>query len=91
VEDDVLRLQVAVDDLTLMHVIQSPADLLHDYTSQLLVELPLLLEEGVELPRGAELLHQINMRLVCEESVKLDHVGVVEEGLDLYLPHQLHQ
>jgi hypothetical protein len=56
VEDDVLGLQVAVDDLALVHVVQRPTDLLHDHAGQFLVELPLLLEEGVELPGEAELL-----------------------------------
>jgi hypothetical protein len=49
VVDDVLGLQVAVDDLALMHVVQCPANLLHDDLGHFFSELPLLLEEGVEL------------------------------------------
>lgn len=90
-EDDVLGLQVPVDDLALVHVVQRPADLLHDDLGHLLGELALLLEEGVELPRGAQFLHQVDVFLVREEGVELHHVGVVQKRLDLYLPHQLHQ
>lgn len=89
--DDVLGLKVAVDDLALVHVVQSSADLLDDDFGHFLSELPLLLEEGVELPRGAELLHQVDVLLVGEEGVELDDVGMVQKRLDFYLTYQLHQ
>ena len=90
-EDDVFGLEVAVDDLALVHVVQRPADLLHDHAGEFLAQLALPLEEGVELPRGAQLLHQVDMCLICEEGVQLHHVGVAQEALDLDLPHQLHE
>jgi hypothetical protein len=48
--DDVLGFEVAVDYLTLMHVVKGTAYLLDYYLSHLFCEFSLLLEEGVELP-----------------------------------------
>ena len=49
VVDDVLRLKVTVDDLALMHIIQSSANLLYNDLGHLFTEFSLLLEEGVQL------------------------------------------
>jgi len=43
VEDDVLRLQVAVDDLAFVHIVQRLANLLHDDASKLLIQFSLSL------------------------------------------------
>lgn len=42
-EDDILRFQIAMDDLALMHVVQGTADLLHDHPGQLLWKFALAL------------------------------------------------
>lgn len=55
--DDVLGLEVSVDYFALVHVVKGTADLLHYYLRHLLCEPPLPLEEAVELPRRAQLLH----------------------------------
>jgi hypothetical protein len=91
VEDDVFGLEVAVDDFALVHVVERAADLLEDDLGEFLGEFALALEEGVELSRAAQLLHEVDVLLVGEEGVELDDVGVAQETLDLYLPHQLHQ
>ena len=77
-------------DVTLVHVVKRFADLLHDDTHKPLVELLPTLEEGEELPRVAELLQQVDVLAVAEEGVQLHNVGVVQEGLDLDLPNELH-
>lgn len=91
VVDDVFGLEVAVDDLALVHVVQRPADLLHDRPSQLQGQPAFAFEEGVELAGGAEFLEEVEALGVGEVAVEFDDVGVVEEGLDFYLPHQLQQ
>jgi hypothetical protein len=91
VVDDVLGLEVAVDDLALVHVVQRAADLLHDHLGHLLGQLALLLQQRVELPRVAQFLHQVDVLLICEEGVEFHDVRVVQEGLDLDLSHQLDQ
>ena len=87
--DYVFWLQVAVNDLALVHVVQGSANLLHDRLHEVLAEFPLFLEEGVELPRAAQLLHEVDVLLVSEEGVQPHDVGVVQERLDFNLTHQL--
>jgi hypothetical protein len=80
-----------VDDLALVHIVQDIADLLYYQLRHVFRDLPLLLEESVELARCAQLLDEVDMLLICEKGIKLDDVGVVEEGLNLYFPDELHQ
>ena len=79
-----------MDDLTFVHVVQCPADLLHDHAGEFLVEFAFLLEKGVELSGVAKLLDEVDMCLVGEEGVELNDVGVAEEALNLNLAYQLH-
>jgi hypothetical protein len=89
--DDVFWFEIAVYDFVGVHVVQCLADLLHDGASGFLVEFSLLLEEGVELSRAAELLNEVEVLLIAEEAVEPDDVGVVQEALDLHLAGELRQ
>ena len=76
--------------IVFVDVVESLAHLPDDHLAEFLRNRSLLfLEEVVELPRGAQLQHQVDAVLVREESVQLDDVGVVQERLDLDLPDQL--
>lgn len=79
-----------MDDFALMHIVKCTANLLHDDFGHFFIEFPLLLEQGVQLPRGAELLNQVDVFLIGKEGIELHDVGVVQKRLDLYLPNQLH-
>ena len=62
--NDVLRLEVAVDDLVGVHIIQGSADLLNHPSGRLLWQFSASFDKGVELSRCAELLHEVEVLVV---------------------------
>ena len=89
-KDDVLRFEISMYDLTFMHVVQGSTDLLDYDLGQILGQLPLFLEQGVQLSRRAQLLNQIDGFLIAKKGVQFNDVGVVEKGLYFYFSAQLH-
>lgn len=89
VEQDVFGLEVAVDDVAVVHELHGLADLLHHQPRLLLLEPPVLLQRGVHVPPAAQLHRQVEVLLVREEAVQLHDVGVVQETLDLYFANDL--
>ena len=84
-EKDVLGLEVAVQDIVVVHILHSVADLLDDQPDLVLGEAALLFEVVVHVPVGAELQQQVEVVVFDENGVELGDVWVVQEGLDLYL------
>lgn len=88
-EEDVLGLDIAVDDIAVVHELDGVADLLDDSAHLLLSKPPLAAEAGVDVAAPAELEHEVEVVLVGEVGVELHDVGVVEVALDLDLADQL--
>ena len=89
VEEDVLRLDVTMDDVTVVHELYRMAGLLYHRSRLLLRETALGTKGVVHISPAAQLQYEIKRFLVGEEGVELDDVGVVEVALNLDLPHQL--
>ena len=90
-EEDVFGFEVSVQNIVVVHVLNSVADLLDDAFNFLLREPALEFQILVEAAGRAELHEKVETGLVGEEGVQLDDVGVVQKTLDLYLPHSLGQ
>ena len=76
-EQDVLRLQVTMHDISLVAVVDAGEDLLHEDSSIALAELTTLENLVEELTTLADLSDQVIALLVLEELVHLDDVRVV--------------
>ena len=91
VKKDVFRLQIAVQYIVIVHILQSVTYLLHHHPDLVLGETTLLFEVVVHVSICTQLHQQVKVAVLDEHRVELGHVGVVQEGLDLYLADQLHQ
>lgn len=78
-----------MDNLVLVHIIQSSTNLLHNVPSQVLRNFSFLPEKVVELSRKAKLQNEVDVLRISEESVHLDDIGVIQESLDLDLTDKL--
>ena len=76
-EQDVLRLQVTMHDISLVAVVDAGEDLFHEDSSIALAELTTLENLVEELTTLADLSDQVIALLVLEELVHLDDVRVV--------------
>lgn len=72
-----------------MHAVDRLQKVLGDERSGLLCDELLLRYDVVELPVATQLEQRVEVHLVVEETVDIDDVGVVEEGLDLELSDEL--
>ena len=90
VKKDVFRLQIAVQYIVIVHILQSVTYLLHHHPDLVLGETTLLFEVVVHVSICTQLHQQVKVAVLDEHRVELGHVGVVQEGLDLYLADQLH-
>lgn len=88
-KQDILRLDIPVDDITIVHELNRVADLPRDTPHALLAETALFFEVVVDVPAAAELQHEVKVVLVCEEGVQLDDIGMVQVALDLDFSDQL--
>jgi len=87
--DGIFRLEISVDDLVLVHVVQSPAYLLNNISGHVLRDFSFFLQKIIQLTRVAKFKHEVNVFAVREEVVHFHNVRVIQEGLDFYLSHQL--
>mmetsp|Transcript_62086 Transcript_62086/g.114379 ORF Transcript_62086/g.114379 Transcript_62086/m.114379 type:complete len:222 (+) Transcript_62086:645-1310(+) len=78
-EQEVFRLQIAVDDVILVHVEYRPEHVLHDDGRLHLCEVPGIDDAIKQLSACAELHHQIDVAMVFERLVQLDDIGVVHD------------
>jgi hypothetical protein len=85
----VFGLDVPVDDVAVVHELDSVAHLLEDAADAVFGEAAVLLEGGVDVASAADLEDEVDVVFVGEEGVELHNVGVVQEDLDLDLPNQL--
>lgn len=85
-EQDVFRLQVAVDNVVFMHILHCGADLPDILPDNLFSHLPIFLQILVQVLAKTGFQHQIGRFFVDKEVVELNDAGVVEERLDLHLP-----
>ena len=85
VHEQVLGLEVAVDDVLLVHELQ-PLRHLPDYVHRLLLRQLAFLLDLLEGAVGQQLQHEVEVVLIVEISVEGGAVAVVEVGLQLDLP-----
>ena len=90
-EQDVLRLQVTMHDISLVAVVDAGEDLFHEDSSIALAELTTLEDLVEELTTFADLSNQVIALLILEELVHLDDVRVIDffENIDLIEKHSL--
>jgi hypothetical protein len=89
-EQDVFRLDIAVDDVLPVHVLHRLADLPHDLADGAFGQsLAAMRESAVEVLAETGLEEEVDAVVVDVVVVEADDVGVGEEGLDLELTHQL--
>lgn len=88
-EEDVFRLDIAVDDVVFVHEIDGGADLPDEFPHQFLRHFAHFLQVLVEVLPQAGLQHKIGAVVVHEEVVKFDDVGVLQEALDFDFPQKL--
>lgn len=83
VHEDVLRLDVPVDDVLLVHVLDCLGDLLNDLPDFLLTVCSLpFLKVFKQIVAQAGLQQEVHILVVHEEVVEAHDVGVVEVALD---------
>ena len=90
-KDDVLGLDVAVEYLVAVHESDGVEQVADDEGGGFLGEGLSAGDDVEELSVAAQLHDDVEVLVVAEVAVDLDDVGVVEEALDLQLPHELHQ
>lgn len=90
-EHDVLGLDVAVQNLVPVHQPDSVEQVADDEGGGFFGEGLSAGDDVEELSVAAELHDDVEVLVVAEVAVDPDDVGVVEEALDLQLPHELHQ
>lgn len=78
-KDNILRLEISMNDLFLMHIIKRPESLLHDILGQGLGQFSLFSQKIIELARITQLQYKINVLAITKESVEFHDVGIVEE------------
>ena len=87
-DHDVLGLYIAVDYALVVHVLQRSDDLLA-VVGRLLLPQPHLPAQVPEQALRAVLQNEVNVLAVVEHAVQFEHVGMVHEDLQLYLPEHL--
>lgn len=90
-KQDVLRLQIPVDDVVVVHLLESHTDIPDDLSCLLLTQVLvfLLLEVAEEVALIRQLRHQVDRRSIRKVAVELEDVGMVVAGMQLDLPLDL--
>ena len=88
-KQDVLRLDVPMDDVVVVHEVKGVADLLNDPSDLLFLKATFLLQLVIEVASWTVLQHQVEVLLVVEESVQLSYIWMLQVALDLDLTCQL--
>mmetsp|Transcript_28922 Transcript_28922/g.76312 ORF Transcript_28922/g.76312 Transcript_28922/m.76312 type:complete len:279 (+) Transcript_28922:727-1563(+) len=84
-EKEILRLEIPVTDLDLMHIADAPDNLLHHVRSLPLSETLSCLDGIEEFASLTELHHKVHHVLVFETLIQLDNVGMVHRFHDVNL------
>jgi len=88
-KENILRFQISMQNIVIMHILNSMTDLLHNISYLLLSESPLQLEVLVEGAGWAEFHQKIEAAFICKYGIELDDVGVIQKALDFYLTNSL--
>jgi hypothetical protein len=88
-KQNVLRLDVSVNDVIIVHEIDGVRYLSGDASHFIFGELLFLLEVSVEVASEAVFEHEVKVFLVVEEGVELSDVGVVQKALNFYFSNEL--
>lgn len=88
-QEYVLGFDVSVDDVVIMHELDSMTDLPDHIFGFVFSETPLFLERGISIASTARLQNQIQKFLITEKSIELDDIRMVKKTLDFYFADQL--
>jgi hypothetical protein len=91
VEQDVLRLQISMQNIILMHVFDSLANLFHIFPYYSLRKTSCVLQVLIEIPSQTRLKYQVGCLLIDKEVIKMDYMRMTEKTLDLYFTDELLQ
>lgn len=78
-----------MDDIMVMHVLHSMADLLDIFPHLLFTKTYLFFEGGIQITPATVFHHQIDVCVVVETGIESDYVRMLQETLNLDLPDQL--
>ncbi len=67
--DDILRFEVSVDDLALVHVIQGLKCVFEDDFGEVLVEFAFFAQKSIQLSAGAEFHYQVDVSFIAEKCI----------------------
>jgi len=84
-QEYIFGLDIPMDDVVIVHELNSVADLVHVFFHLLLRHTILLLQVAEKAPSSAVLHHQVDEVLVVEVVIKTDNVGMLQVALNLYL------
>ena len=86
-KQDVLRLDITMDDIAVMHELNSMADLSDHTPYFFLRKTALFLQGRINVAPTAWFENEIKVVFVAEESIELDNVGVIKITLYFDLTH----
>ncbi len=67
--DDILRFEVSVDDLALVHVIQGLKCVFEDDFGEVLVEFAFFTQKSIQLSAGAQFHYQVDVSFIAEKCI----------------------
>ena len=88
-EQNVLRLDISMDYVLIMHEFYRMTYLFHHLTNLLFNKSALFSQGWVDISSQTRLKDQVKVFFVTEKGVELDYVWMVQETLDLDFSHQL--
>lgn len=86
-KDDILKLDISMDNIALMHVVNS-LYYFSDYNwGRLFTKCVMLFQQIEKGTITSQLQKQIYIIFITEKVIKLNKVGVIEKGLKFYLSY----
>lgn len=88
-EKNVFWFDIPMNNITIMHKLDSMANLPNYSSYNFLAKPPLFSQRSVYISSTTGFQNEVQMILVMKKGIKLDNVGVIEVTLDFDFPHQL--
>jgi hypothetical protein len=88
---NILRFEISVQDVIVMHVFNSIAHLLDHQSNLILIKSANCLQARVQVSRKAKLHEKIKVIIFNKDRVELDDVRMIKVTLNLYLSNYLSQ
>ena len=88
-KNDILQFDVTMNNLSLVHIVNSLNDLPHQDRCRFLAKMMTFLKQIVKMTITSQFQEKIDILLITEEIVKFNEIRVIQKCLDFYLPYQL--